>query len=571
MIINALVKRYENQAAEGKIARRGWSKAKVSFGLRVSESGEIADILDLRTEVLRGKKNILVQKEIEVPEQAEKTSKIVSSFLCDKADYILGIGGKTKHFETAKEFHKKILSNCNSAAARAVKNFFEKWIPSEIENFPKLQEILKELQEGEKIIFMFGENFAIEDAEIKMAWENYKQISIDAPLMQCLVTGEISLIARIHPKINGVKKAKSNAAIVSFNADAFESYGRVDEQNLNAPISEYAAFAYTTALNDLLSDSEHKKFLGDMTVVYWAEENSAACQDFLTEFLYPNEKEISNQTLNSLMKCVQDKTIIFNGTKLNYENPFYILGLSPNSGRISVRFFLEKNFGEVLKNIAKHYEDLKIIKPTFKTLEYIPLWQILNATVPSKAKDKTASSLMSGAVVNAIMTGTNYPISLFQNTMLRIKAEQDVTYERAAILKAYFTRNKGRENLMALDENSDDRNYVLGRIFSVFEAIQCKANPGINSTIKDTYFNSACANPDRIFPILQKLSVHHLKKLEKGYKIYFDKQLTNLMSKLELTEKKSSLLTLEEQGIFILGYYHQTQERYKSKEAKENG
>ena len=122
---------------------------------------------------------------------------------------------------------------------------------------------------------------------------------------------------------------------------------------------------------------------------------------------------------------------------------------------------------------------------------------------------------------------------------------------------------------MALDENSNDRNYVLGRIFSILEKIQYAANPGINSTIKDKYFTSACANPEHIFPILQKLSVHHLKKLDKGKKIYFDKQLTNLMSKLELTEKKSSLLTLEEQGIFILGYYHQ---RYnKSREEKENG
>ena len=428
------------------------------------------------------------------------------------------------------------------------------------------------MQKGAKIIFMFGENFVSDDAEIKMAWENYNQNSTNSPSMQCLVTGKILPIAKIHSKINGVKDAHTaGASIVTFNAAAFESYGRDGEQNLNAPVSEYAAFAYTTALNDLLFDAEHKKFLGDMTVVYWAEENSTACQDCFMEFLLPSDEEISNKTLNDLMAGIQKQNIIFKGTKLNYDNPFYILGLSPNSGRISIRFFLEKSFGEVVKNISKHYEDLKIIKPEFNKFEYIPLWQILRATVSSKSKDKSASPLMSGAVVRAIMTGTDYPVSLFQNTILRIKAEQSITYEKAAIIKAYLTRNKGRENLMALDENSNDRNYVLGRIFSVFEAIQYAANPGINSTIKDKYFNSACANPDHIFPILQKLSVHHLKKLEKGAKIYFDKQLTNLMNKLELTEKKFSPLTLEEQGIFILGYYHQTQERYKSKGAKENG
>ena len=571
MILEALVRRYEKQLDEGKIARRGWSKAKVSFGLRIYESGEIADFINLKIEKQVDKKNILVPIEIIVPEQVATTSKIVPNFLCNKATYILGIDGKNEHFETAKEFHQKILANCNSPAANAVKNFFENWNPSKVENYSKLQENLKELQKGAKIIFMFEENFVSEDEEIKKAWDKYKQKPTGAPLMQCLVTGKILPISKTHPKINGVKDAQANAAIVSFNANAFESYGRSGEQNLNAPISEYATFAYTTALNDLLSDSEHRKFLGDMTVVYWAEENSTACQDCFMEFLLPNDEEMSNKTLNDLMTGIQSQNIIFKDPKLNYDNPFYILGLSPNSGRISIRLFLQKSFGEVVKNISKHYEDLKIIKPEF---EYIPLWQILNATVSSKSKDKSASPLMSGAVISAIMTGQNYPVSLFQNTILRIKAEHEVTYERAAIIKAYLTRNKGRENLMALDENSNDRNYVLGRIFSILENIQCKANPGINSTIKDKYFTSACANPEHIFPILQKLSVHHLKKLDKGKKIYFDKQLTNLMSKLELTEKKSSLLTLDEQGIFILGYYHQTQENYKGskpKEEKENG
>lgn len=212
MIIEALVRRYEKQGEDGKIARRGWSKTEVSFGLRISENGEIADVIDLRTEVQSGKKTVIIPKEVEVPEQAGKTSKIISNFLCDKADYILGIDGKTKHFETAKELHQEILANCHSSATKAVKNFFANWNPSEIENFPKLQENLKDLQKGAKIIFMFGENFLSEDSEIKTAWENYKQKSTDLPLMQCLVTGEILPIAKIHPKINGVKDAQANCS-----------------------------------------------------------------------------------------------------------------------------------------------------------------------------------------------------------------------------------------------------------------------------------------------------------------------------------------------------------------------
>ena len=188
---------------------------------------------------------------------------------------------------------------------------------------------------------------------------------------------------------------------------------------------------------------------------------------------------------------------------------------------------------------------------------------------------------MSGAVVKAIMTGQNYPVSLLQNVILRIRTEHAVTYDRAAIIKAYLTRNKGRKNLMSLDENSTDVNYVYGRIFSVLEAIQRTANLGLNATIKDKYlglnatikdkyFTSACATPTKVFPILLKLSVHHLSKLEIGKRIYWEKQLTNLMGKLSPSTKNLSTLTLEEQGMFILGYYHQTQERYKEKENTDN-
>ena len=150
MILAELVKRYEKQAAEGKISRRGWSKSGVSFGLRISESGEIADLIDLRTEEKRGKKIILADRKIEVPEQAGKTSKIISNFLCDKADYLLGIAGNIERFEVAKKLHLEILKNCNSAAASAVKNFFENWTPEKTENSSILQDYSDDLKKGAK-------------------------------------------------------------------------------------------------------------------------------------------------------------------------------------------------------------------------------------------------------------------------------------------------------------------------------------------------------------------------------------------------------------------------------------
>lgn len=572
MILTALVKRYEQQLNEGKVVARGWSMADISFGLRLYENGEVADFVDFRTKVERDKKVVFVPKKISVPEQERRSGKnFSSSFLCENAKYFLGIGGSTEHFQAAKKLHLEILKDCDSLASRAVKNFFASWNPSEIETHPKLKEYLKELQKGARIVLMFEGNFVAEDEEIKTAWRNYKQNQEESSSMQCSITGKYSPVAKIHPSIKGVRNANSSGgSIVSFNDSAFESYGHDGERGLNASVSEDATFAYTTALNDLLADSNHKKFFGDMTVVYWAEENSDECQDFFEEFLSPNEEEISNEKLSNIMKGIEKKNIKFNGTKLNYENPFYILGLSPNNARISVRLFLQKSFGEVIGNIAKYYEDFRIIKP-LTAHEYIPLWRILASTVSSKSNDKSASPLMSGAVVKAVMTGQNYPVSLLQNVILRIRAEHNVTYERAAIIKAYLTRNKRRKNLMSLDENSTDKNYVYGRIFYVLEAIQEAANPGLNATIKDKYFTSACSTPGSVFPNLLKLSAHHLRKLETSRKIYFEKQLTDLMSKLSPSTKNSSILTLEEQGIFILGYYHQKQERYKKRESKENG
>ena len=574
MILTALVKRYEQQLNEGKVVARGWSMADISFGLRIYENGEVADFIDFRTKVERDKKVVFVPKKIVVPEQLKRTSGIVPYFLCDNAKYFLGIDGNTEQFKAAKNLHLEILKNCDSVAVRAIKNFFEHWNPSEVLTHPKLQDYLKELQSGARLIFMFEENFATEDDEIKTAWENYRQNQEESASMQCLITGKILPVAKTHPSIKGVRNANtSGGSIVSFNESAFESYGhnkKHEKQWLNAPISKYAAFSYTTALNDLLADSNHKEFFGDMTVVYWAEENSDECQDFFDELLSASENSISDETLNAIIEGIKEKNIDFNGTRLDYENPFYILGLSPNNARLSIRLFLQNGFGEVIKNIAKHYEDLRIVKPVNAT-DYIPLWRILAATIPPQSKEKNSSPLMSGTVVKAVMTGQNYPVSLLQNVILRIKADRDITYARAAIIKAYLTRNKRRENLMSLDENSIDRNYVYGRIFSVLEAIQEAANPGLNATIKDKYFTSACSTPGSVFPNLLKLSAHHLRKLETARKIYFEKQLTDLMSKLSPSTKNSSILTLEEQGIFILGYYHQKQERYKKKESKENG
>ena len=327
-------------------------------------------------------------------------------------------------------------------------------------------------------------------------------------------------------------------------------------------------------------------YFGDMTVVYWAEENSGAYQGLLNEMLFgaadddDENSVMTDAALNAIIQSVKDlQPIKFADIDIDYDNDFYILGLSPNAARLSVRLFLRSKFGAVMKNVARHIDDLAIVHPSYKKA-HIPLWKILRATVNLNNKDKAASPVMSGAVLRSILTGANYPASLFQNVLMRIRAERDdkdnkrykITYERAAIIKAYLLRNKKRsENFMALDEKNNSPAYVLGRVFAVWEHIQDEANPGLNATIKDRYFDSMCATPAKIFPILQKLSNHHLRKLKDniGLKTKFNKKLTDLLGRLN-PEDMPGVLSPEEQGVFILGYYHEVRARYAKKEDKNN-
>ncbi len=585
MILEALVKQYEALLADNKVPQKGWTKVKVSFALELNADGDLIDVITLKKTEQRGKKTVEVPQIMVVPEQVKRAVNIVSQFLCENSSYFLGIDNKGKPerslkcFEAAKELHQRILAEGKSKATIAVRNFFAKWKPSLAEQHQKLVPYLEEIKAGANLIFFVGDQYAQEDKEIRSLWQN-AQAGEDAVVMQCLVTGEKAPIARLHPSIKGVIGAQSSgSSLVSFNAPAYESYGRIGEQGLNAPVSEYAAFAYGTVLNQLLADKAHARTLGDTTIVYWAEKNSEVYQDFFAGTFLGDSRYIDDTQLESIFdKVVKNEEIDFEGIRLSYENPFYILGLAPNAARLSVRFFLQSTFGETLKNIAAHVERMKMEKPSFETFGHIPLWMILQETVSKNSREKVASPLMAGAVMRAILQNRPYPVALFQQIMLRIRAEEGpskVNYRRAAILKACLNKNgyenRGRQINVGLNEEESAVEYVLGRLFAVLEHIQQSANPGINATIKDRYFDSACATPANVFPLLQKLANHHLRKLEQGKKVYFEKQLTSIMVKIEMsTNPLPKYLPLERQGAFILGYYHQTQKRYEKKEEKVN-
>lgn len=576
MILQALVRCYEQLAAKGALARPGWQPIGVSFAIRINEQGEFCDLIDLRQDVERGKKTIKVAQSRRVPEQEKRTVGIAPNFLCDNAAYLLGIDSKGRPeraklcFEASAQRHHALLKDADHPFARAILAFFDSWKPEEAAAHPLLQPWLKELAAA-NLIFQMRTTYAQEVPEIAAAWQRaYEQTDENATRQRCLVTGEVEEIQRLHPAIKGVQDAQAmGTSMVSFNAPAFESYGHDGEQGLNAPVGKHAAFAYGAALNYLLSQKEHTFYLGDATIVFWAEDAEEEYADLFAAML-GNDNEVQDDALrDAVQRLARGQEAQWNDALLHPSNPFYVLGLSPNAARLSVRFFIQNTFDQFAKNVALHQERMDIVKPAYDNRETLSIYSMLRETVSPKAENMHSSPHMTGDLIRAVLMNTPYPATLYQQVQLRIRAEHEVNRGKAAIIRAYLIQNTKANEKMSevpkvLNEQIQYAPYVLGRLFAVLEALQRAANPGINATIRDKCFNSASCTPSVVFPTLIRLAQAHLKKLDGGLSLYYSKKLTELMGMLD--ESYPKRLSLEDQGIFQLGYYHQTQQLYQKKE-----
>lgn len=571
MILQALTQLYEDLAARGDISRPGWSKAKISYALCLSKDGSLIQVIPQFAEEQAGKKTVLRPQTKELPAAVTRSSGVLSNFLWDNSSYLLGVDEKGKPerslecFRACAKLHHELLDNVDSAAAKAILKFFDTWQPAQAAQHPALAACWEDLMKGANLAFRVDGHFVQEDPAIRSAWEaHYHQT--DGVQGQCLVTGKSDTIEPVHPSIKGVVGAQSSgAAIVSFNAPAFCSYGK--EQSLNAPVGKYAVFAYTAALNYLLADRDNVQRIGDTTVVCWAEGADPVYRKYSGALLFGNAPPpgLTSDALRAAVKRLAGG-LPCKDLNLDPNRPFYILGLSPNAARLSVRFFYRDTLGWIMQNVNAHYTRMEITGNSFPVT---PLWAMLRETVNLHTTDKSPCPILVGAVARAIFSGTPYPVSLLEATMLRIRAEREITPGRAAILKAFYLKNPNpqcpEEVLhVSLNEKSTNIPYTLGRLFSVYEAVQERANPGINATIRDKYFNSASSTPATIFPILDNLCQKHLRKLDTGLRIYYDRQITKLKS--ILGETNPLRLTLPEQGSFNLGYYHQKQFIYTKKE-----
>lgn len=588
MILQALTAYYEQLVRQGKLSAPGWDDSfKVSYELRLNDAGQLLRVVSLLTEKTVGKKTVLAPRAMRVPAHEKRSSGIAANFLCDNSTYLLGADEKGKPersadcFKACAKLHHTILDGVDSPAARALLAYFDSWDPAQAAAHPLLAEQWKEITGNANLIFGYeaadhSHSFVNDDPAIQNAWQtHYNDRSADSDMGQCLITGKYAPIERTHPNISGVPGAQSSgAALVSFNAPAFCSYGH--EQGDNAPVSKYAAFAYTTALNRLLADRNHCKHVGDTTILCWAENAEPVYQDAMSMFLFGADEAAGIQESDvqaALKRLSAGQTVPFLEKELSPDQHFYLLGLAPNAARLSVRFFLRDTFGSFAQNLQKHAEEMEIDcseKEKFRTL---PIWAVVNETTRTvPGQPAKPSPQLAGDLLRAVLTGGRYPATLLNGVTLRIRAEQNVTRGRAAVIKAYYLRNYPTElnkevYTVSLNETTNVP-YLLGRLFSVLEAVQKAANPGINTTIKDRYFNAACATPGMSFPTLLRLSQKHLRKLNDGLATHYDKQITELMAQLPASGFPARL-SLPDQGKFTIGYYHQTQKRYVKKNEEE--
>lgn len=579
MILSALADYYDQLLVDGKVAAPGWCAKSVSFILELSQEGELRGIIPLE----KGAEARRI-----VPEQVKRSVNVAANFLCDTSSYLLGVDAKGNEkrartcFEAARELHHRVLDGVEGDCAQAVLRFFDRWEPGHASSHEALTAAGDEPLKGGAMMFSVlapgGPAYPTEDPAIRVAWEAARGGAGDEPVMTCLVTGERGEIARLHPSIKGVFGAQSSGStLVGFNAPAFESYGHAGEQGRNAPVGKHVVQAYSAALNWLLADPGHHMRLGDTTVVYWSERNDeknapvfswlVGAQPLATE----DDAHDADKLLDGIMRGIASGRHI--DESVDVASTFYVLGLAPNAARLSVRFFMRDEFGALLRNLCRHYELLEIAHAPHER-RYLSPYRLLRAVENENASKPVVSSVLSAALMKAILEGGRYPEALYQHALLRIRATHEVGYERAAIIKAYLLRNGGKskeEITVTLNQERNETAYALGRAFTLLEWIQEEANG--KATIASRYLDSASSTPAAVFPVLLRLSEAHLAKIgheKPGLARSFSRQLQEILGG-ECVQAFPRHLPLLAQGDFFLGRYHQLRKRYEKKASAGEG
>lgn len=592
MILTALNNYYDRLVDQGvdDVPPYGFSQEKISYALVINTEGDLIDVISLMdTSAKKPRPSVRL-----VPQPPKRSVNIDPCFMWDKTGYVLGLTASEadkdiqrakKTFDAFRTYHYNCFENTEDEGLKALLLFLDKWDPDDSECISQMPE---EALDSNVVFRLDGEQRFLHQrpAAQKIRSEQLKASGADRVI--CLVTGEETSPATLHPNIKGVNGAQSSgASLVSFNLDAFTSYGK--KQGQNAPVSERAAFGYGTALNYLLrrdDNNKHRLQIGDSTVVFWAEAatNEAATTaegifGILLQPPAPDDKEESSRLHSTLLAVSKGRPLETLDPNLQADTRIYVLGLAPNASRLSIRFWQVDSLDIFAKRVAEHYRDLQLEPQPWKSEPAI--WRLLAETVPhredTKPKLDDVAPQLAGEMARAILTGSRYPRSLLSNLIMRIRADGDVSPLRVALCKAVLVRearlsnrqNHDKEIPVSLDTDNTDPGYLLGRLFASLESVQRAAlGKNVNATIRDRYFGAASATPASVFPVLMRNAQNHLSKVKKdkpGLATNLEKQLNEIVDKLEPQLPKS--LRIESQGRFAIGYYHQRAEIFKKHES----
>ena len=573
MILQALNEYYRRKIDDPDPAKRlpafGLEQKEIPFVLEITADGVLVQLRDTRE--LVGKKK--VGRSFRVPQGVKKTSGVAANLLWDSMEYVLGVDTRGKP-ERVVEQHAAFRARIDALPERtreddgiqAVLRFLSSIDRRRLE----AEAVWSELLETNPVMsfLLHGDAGLVCQRPAVVSAVLNASDEADAPQAMCLVSGEMAPVERLHAPIKGVWGAQTSGAnIVSFNARAFESYGKTQRQGENAPVSKAAAFAYTTALNHFLrKDSPQRMQVGDTSTVFWTEQDhelEAALAAILGE---PVKGDPDGNTLavRALYSAVQSGSL---GTRERARNRFHVLGLAPNAARVSIRFYHCLPLNDLAARIVAHFDDLKMVRGKTDA-EYPSMFRLL-AAVAAQGKADNIPPNLGGAVMEAVLGGptVSYPALWLNAAVNRCRAEQSVNYLRAAAIKACLNRSIRRqphssnpspekEFLPMLDLTNVNAAYRLGRLFSALEKIQEEASPGLNATIRDRYYGAASSTPVAVFTTLLRLKNSHLKKLSVGRSMWFEKLLGEVLGAVKDFPKH---LTMQDQGRFALGYYHQRQ------------
>ena len=581
MILTSLYSYYKRLENTEKVPTFGYSRENISFVIILSPKGEAVAMEDYRIQA----KSKLIPNPLNVPATVVRTRGIKPNFLWDNTAYVFAVtdkedGKAAERHQSFKDVHFDFLKDTQETGLIALKTFLENWSPNRFDHLCSDNNFdPKEVRDKNIIFQLDGQQEFIHESNaakklIKLNASSKKNMNKGI----CLVTGKHSNIPKIHPKIKGVKGGQtSGTSIVSFNEDAFCSYGK--EQNLNAPVSEEATAAYTSILNYLLrkgEDNRQKILIGDTTVVFWAESQGKKEiireEEIFGSFLNsPPTDEQEGQELREIMQQIaKGRPIKKINPELDENTKFYILGLAPNASRLSIRFWQANTFQLFTKRFLDHFRSLEIDPLPWMTPPSV--YRLSYAIAPyrgDKQKIEDIPPNLIGELLRSILTGRNYPCSLLSNILMRFRNDGYITGIRVALCKAVLIRNEKEKISMSLDEKCKDPAYLLGRLFAELENAQKTAlGKEINATIKDRYYATASSSPALVFPTLLRGCMHHLSKAKKDDKkksagFGIEKKIGEILSCYNKTEYPKTL-SLIQQGKFSIGYYHQANDWKKN-------